>query len=47
LSDADSIALALGQGGEETLAQLARLELAGYVQRTFAGGWSRTAQAAN
>jgi DNA processing protein len=42
-SDSDSIALALRRGGGEATAWLARLELLGYVQRSFAGTYSRTA----
>ncbi len=41
--DCDSISLALGCGAEETMARLARLELLGYLNRSFAGGYSRTA----
>jgi predicted Rossmann fold nucleotide-binding protein DprA/Smf involved in DNA uptake len=44
-SDSDSIAVALGCGGNEATAGLARLELLGYVQRSFAGVYSRTALA--
>ena len=42
-ADSDSIAIALGCGGDEATANLARLELLGYVQRSFAGVYSRTA----
>lgn len=42
-ADSDSIAVALGRGGDEATAQLLRLELMGYVQRSFAGAYSRTA----
>jgi len=42
-ADSDSIAVALGCGGDEATANLARLELLGYVQRSFAGVYSRTA----
>jgi DNA processing protein len=41
--DSDSIALALSCGGGEATASLARLERLGYVQRSFAGTYSRTA----
>jgi DNA processing protein len=41
-SDSDSIALALGRRGGEVIASLARLEVLGYVQRSFAGSYSRT-----
>ncbi len=41
-ADSDSIALVLGRGGGETTALLARLELLGYVHRSFAGAYSRT-----
>jgi DNA processing protein len=41
--DSDSIAVALSCGGGEATASLARLELLGYVQRSFAGTYSRTA----
>jgi DNA processing protein len=41
--DPDSIALALRRGGDEVIASLARLELLGYVKRSFAGSYSRTA----
>jgi DNA processing protein len=40
--DCDSIAVALGCGGDEATASMARLELLGYVQRSFAGAYSRT-----
>jgi DNA processing protein len=42
-ADSDSIALALSCGGGEATAALARLERLGYVQRSFAGTYSRTA----
>jgi DNA processing protein len=42
-ADPDSIAVALRRGGDEVMACLARLELLGYVQRSFAGSYSRTA----
>lgn len=42
-SDSDSIAVAMGQSGGDATASLARLELLGYVRRSFAGGYSRTA----
>jgi DNA processing protein len=42
-ADSDSIAVALGFGGDEATACLARLELLGYVERSFAGTYSRTA----
>jgi DNA processing protein len=42
-ADSDSIAVALGFGGNEATACLARLELLGYVGRSFAGTYSRTA----
>jgi DNA processing protein len=38
----DSIAVALGCGGDEATARLVRLELMGYVKRSFAGAYSRT-----
>jgi DNA processing protein len=41
--DSDSIAVALSCGGGEATAALARLERLGYVQRSFAGTYSRTA----
>jgi DNA processing protein len=40
--DSDSIALALACGGAEATASLARLERLGYLQRSFAGTYSRT-----
>ena len=39
----DSIALALQRGAEPTMAALARLELLGYLRRSFAGAYERTA----
>jgi len=42
-SDPDSIALALRRDAEPTLAALARLELLGYLSRSFAGAYERTA----
>jgi DNA processing protein len=39
----DAIAVALGRGGGEVTGCLARLELLGYLQRSFAGAYSRTA----
>ncbi len=44
-ADPDSISLALRLGAEEVTACLTRLELLGYVRRSFAGGYSRTTQA--
>ena len=44
-ADCDSIAVGLGRGGDEVTASMARLELLGYVQRSFAGAYSRTALA--
>jgi len=41
-TDCDSIAVALERGGGEVTACMARLELLGYVQRSFAGAYSRT-----
>lgn len=41
--DCDSIALALGRSAGQTMAELARLELLGYLQRSFAGAYTRTA----
>lgn len=41
-SNSDAIAVALNRGGDEATAQLARLELLGYVTRSFAGAYSRT-----
>jgi DNA processing protein len=41
--DGDAIAVRLGQDGPRVTASLARLELLGYVQRSFAGAYSRTA----
>jgi DNA processing protein len=40
--DSDAIALALGTAPGETTARLARLEALGYVERSFAGTYSRT-----
>jgi DNA processing protein len=42
-ADPDSIAVALQRGGDDVIACLARLELLGYLQRSFAGSYSRTA----
>lgn len=44
-ADSDSLALALGLDGAAATVALARLELLGYLQRSFAGTYSRTAQA--
>lgn len=41
-SDPDAISLALGCGADRAAASLARLELIGYVRRSFAGAYSRT-----
>ena len=41
-SDCDSIALAIHREAKETMAALARLELLGYLERSFAGGYART-----
>ncbi len=38
----DSIAIALDREAEETMAALARLELLGYLQRSFSGAYVRT-----
>lgn len=42
-TDSDSIALGLGRGAGDVTASLARLELLGYVRRSFAGAFARTA----
>ena len=44
-ADADSISLSLDLGPEEVTACLTRLELLGYVRRSFAGGYTRSALA--
>ena len=44
-ADPDSISIALGFAADEVTACLARLELLGYVRRTFAGGYCRSALA--
>jgi DNA processing protein len=41
--DADAVALALGKGGASVTGALGKLELLGYVRRSFAGTYSRTA----
>jgi DNA processing protein len=43
--DSDSIAVALDRGGDLVTADLSRLELLGYVKRSFTGAYSRTALA--
>ena len=40
--DCDSIATSLGLEAEETMIALARLELLGYLERSFAGSYART-----
>ena len=45
-SDCDAIALAAGRDAETTMAALARLERLGYLERSFAGGYVRTAMLA-
>ena len=40
--DADAVAVALGEEGSAITARLARLELDGYLRRSFAGTYSRT-----
>jgi DNA processing protein len=44
-ADSDSIAVALGLRGDRVTAALTRLELLGYVTRSFSGAYSRTALA--
>ena len=41
-SDCDSIALEVRRDAEETMAALARLEILGYLERSFGGGYART-----
>jgi predicted Rossmann fold nucleotide-binding protein DprA/Smf involved in DNA uptake len=40
--DCDSIAIRLDRETDQTMAALARLELLGYLERSFAGGYART-----
>jgi DNA processing protein len=42
-SEPDAIALVLSCGADRALASLARLELLGYLQRSFSGSYARTA----
>jgi predicted Rossmann fold nucleotide-binding protein DprA/Smf involved in DNA uptake len=41
-ADSDAVAVALQCPGGEATASLARLELLGYVQRSFSGAYTRT-----